>query len=207
MRLDPGGRPRLEVQRWDASTAPEPFVSAEGGITEIAVGPPNGYHILTFGRSAGAATDLLIAPADSPQATRPLFETPDDERKPSLSPDGQLLAYVSDYTGRYEVYVRRVPGPAERIQVSTDGGTDPVWTRAGRELIYRSAGWFQTATIATEPELDVVARDSLFADVYATNPAATNFDVFPNGDLAVVKSPSASVQLVGITNWRVPVRK
>jgi serine/threonine protein kinase len=55
-----------------------------------------------------------------------------------ISPDGRLIAYQSDETGRYEVYVETYPDPIDRRRVSTDGGTGAVWRRDGRELFFVS---------------------------------------------------------------------
>ena len=65
--------------------------------------------------------------------------TPYAEGYPALSPDGRWLAYVTDETGRSEVYVKRFPDPGGRVQVSLTGGSEPVWNRNGRELFYRAA--------------------------------------------------------------------
>lgn len=62
-----------------------------------------------------------------------------NETNPALSPDGQWLAYVSDETGRNEVYVRGLRTEVSRQPVSTNGGTEPRWTKGGRELFYRNA--------------------------------------------------------------------
>jgi serine/threonine-protein kinase len=55
-----------------------------------------------------------------------------------LSPDGRWLAYASNQTGDFEVYVQPFPGPGGRWQISTEGGLFPAWSRAGRELLYES---------------------------------------------------------------------
>jgi serine/threonine-protein kinase len=57
---------------------------------------------------------------------------------PDLSPDGRWIAYVSNESGTYEVYVQPYPGPGEKIRISTATGTDPIWNANGRELLYRS---------------------------------------------------------------------
>ena len=56
---------------------------------------------------------------------------------PEFSPDGRWMAYVSNESGNREVYVQPYPGPGEKIRISTAGGTEPVWTANGRELLYR----------------------------------------------------------------------
>jgi eukaryotic-like serine/threonine-protein kinase len=69
---------------------------------------------------------------------QPFLRTPFNESAPQFSPDGRWLAYVSDESGRYEIYVQLYLGPGGKWQISTEGGTEPVWNRNLRELFYRS---------------------------------------------------------------------
>ena len=66
----------------------------------------------------------------------PFLQTPSDESLGQLSPDGRLIAYCSDESGRKEVYVRRFPQGADKWQVSFNGGAQPRWSRDGQELFY-----------------------------------------------------------------------
>src|SRR6202030_1842180 len=67
------------------------------------------------------------------------LRTPFNETAPRFSPDGRWLAYSSDESGRREIYVQPYPGPGGKRQISTEGGTEPVWNPDGRELFYRCA--------------------------------------------------------------------
>jgi serine/threonine-protein kinase len=69
---------------------------------------------------------------------RPFLQTPAIEGAPSFSPDGRWIGYVSDESGRPEIYVQPFPGPGGKWQVSTGGGTEPVWSSDGREIFYRN---------------------------------------------------------------------
>ncbi|MBI4264210.1 MAG: PD40 domain-containing protein [Acidobacteria bacterium] len=68
-------------------------------------------------------------------ASQPLLNSPASEHSAAFSPDGSWLAYVSDESGRAEVYVRRHP-EGEQLPVSTAGGQGPVLSRDGRTLFY-----------------------------------------------------------------------
>jgi serine/threonine-protein kinase len=57
---------------------------------------------------------------------------------PAFSPDGRWLAYQSNESGTSEVYVRPFPGPGGRLQISTGGGSSPLWSRDGRELLFQT---------------------------------------------------------------------
>ena len=87
------------------------------------------------------------------RARKPLVQTAAAEHTSSLSPGAKWIAYVSDETGRAEVYVERFPGRGNRQTVSAEGGDDPVWSPTGRELFYRrpSDGAMMAVPIATEP--------------------------------------------------------
>jgi serine/threonine protein kinase len=83
------------------------------------------------------AYDLWLLPLDPRGQPRPLLRTKANERLAHLSPDQKWMAYVSDETGRDEVWVRAFPEGATAVQVSQDGGTEPVWAPDGRTLYYR----------------------------------------------------------------------
>ena len=76
-----------------------------------------------------------MSPVDKPFALTPLSEAA-DERTGQFSPDGKWVAFESDESGRYEIYVQAFPKPAARTVVSTEGGLQPRWSPDGRELYY-----------------------------------------------------------------------
>src|SRR6185295_2792372 len=88
--------------------------------------------------------------------------------------------------GSFEVYVRSIPGPGGRHQISENGGTEPRWAgKTSSEILYRNRGSLWSATIATAPEFTVVRRDSLFAMNVPTNQnlaGAAMYDVSPEGN-------------------------
>jgi hypothetical protein len=79
-----------------------------------------------------------------------------------ISPDGRWLAYVSDESGREEVYVQAYPGPGTRVQVSTDGGQGPVWAADGRRLFFRKAEKLMAAPVDSKSTFSVGAPKVLF---------------------------------------------
>jgi dipeptidyl aminopeptidase/acylaminoacyl peptidase len=83
-------------------------------------------------------SDLWVLPLTGGNGPYPLIETRFDEREGQFSPDGHWVAYQSDESGRYQVYLQPFPGPGERIPVTVDGGTQPRWRPDGRELFYLS---------------------------------------------------------------------
>jgi serine/threonine-protein kinase len=129
------------------------------------------------------------------------------ETMPRISPNGRWIAFATDESGRNEIVVQPFPGPGGRVQLSSGGGTEPVWSRDGRRLFYRSSGHLMAATLDTTEEVRVVSRDSLLADVYqyAPNPHA-NYDVMPDGTHFLLLKAVSEGNMIVVTNWRSVVR-
>ena len=98
---------------------------------------PDGQNLILAGATPGSRWDIYSLPMDGAGELEPLVQTPFNERDPRLAPDGRFLAYVSDKSGRSEVYLRPFPGPGREIQASTRGGSMPRWSPSGSELYYR----------------------------------------------------------------------
>ena len=137
----------------------------------------------------------------------------------AASPDGGWLAYQSDESGRGEIYVRPFPGPGGKWLISTEGGTQPVWARNGRELFYRNGDKMMAAAVETEPVFAAVKPKLLFEGHYETGiyPSLPNYDVSPDGRrFLMIKSSeqeTAATQINVVLNWledlkrRVPTAK
>ncbi|MDE3128875.1 MAG: PD40 domain-containing protein, partial [Gemmatimonadota bacterium] len=124
-----------------------------------------------------------------------------------LSPDGRWLAYQTDQSGTMQVVVQEFPGPGPRIPISTDGGTEPVWSRDGRRLFYRGSGQFVVVTVSTTPSFHVVSRANFMADRYVSAPAPhANYDVSPDGKRLLVLKGDAQ-RLVVVHDWWSEVRR
>jgi hypothetical protein len=116
------------------------------------------------------------------------------------------LAYTTNETGREEVSIRSVRGAATLLQVSTGGGSQPLWSRDGRQLFYRTPGYrapgfMMRATLAIGEDLTVARRDTLFKDVFNTSDIA-NYDVFPgNKELLMILPSSQRARAAVALNW------
>jgi eukaryotic-like serine/threonine-protein kinase len=73
----------------------------------------------------------------SSRQIKPLMNSKFTERAPEFSPDGRWLAYTTNESGRFEIYVQPYPGPGSRRQLTEAGGSDPLWSRNGKQLFYR----------------------------------------------------------------------
>ncbi|MCH7749816.1 MAG: PD40 domain-containing protein, partial [Acidobacteria bacterium] len=145
-----------------------------------------------------------------------------NQRSPMVSPDGRWVAYMSSQSGRDEVYVRPFPEGGRRVQVSNNGGVEPMWGTDSSELFYREIDAPTTTMIAArlrpDPELRVVGREELFTGGYyfMGNTARTVYDYDRQNDrfLMVLRDEGQigdSPQINVVLNWtqelleRVPV--
>ncbi len=162
------------------------------------------------GRSLVVSTALIAGlwtvPLDGSRRAAPVAGSRTTEAYPALSRDGRWLAYVADESGRQEVYVRPFPGPGGRIQVSVNGGSEPVWTRDDREMLYREdtgpTSRLIVAAVRVTPEFEVLSRTPLFdVSSYVGAEDHANYDVDPSGrSFVMIRSPQAS-QIHLVQNW------
>ncbi len=153
-------------------------------------------------RSQTGNMDLTALRLGGDTTPLPIVTTPFNERSPTLSPDGRWLAYTSNESGRDEVYVRAFPGPGGRWQVSSEGGSEPLWSPKGGELFYRSSEQFISVPVQTSPAFAAGNPKVLFSGRYLANNNHTNYDIEPDGRrFVVLKSGNEHADLVVVLNW------
>jgi Tol biopolymer transport system component len=149
--------------------------------------------------------DIWVLPLQGERKPRALLQTPFNESYPAFSPDGRWLAYGSDESGRFEIYVQPFPGPGEKRQVSTDGGTEPFWGRNGRELFYRNGIKMMAVDVTTQPTLTFGNPRLLFERVSQTSNYRAHYDVTADGQrFLMTKQYQAGTewtQINVVLNW------
>jgi Tol biopolymer transport system component len=159
----------------------------------------------------GQAQDIWILHPDRKAKPTPWLETAFSEGAPTFSPDGRWLAYVSNDSGRNEIYVRPYPGPGEKITISIDGANEPVWTRGGRELFYRNGDQIFAVDVSTLPALGAgKARKILERDYERTSTLWPNFDVSADGQqFLMVKTlqDDAPAYVAAVLNWDTELKR
>ena len=123
---------------------------------------------------------------------------------PAFSPDGRFIAYVSDESGRNEIYIRPYPGPGEKRLVSTDGGEEPVWSRDGTELFYRSGNKLLAVSVGTELGISALLFDKPFHRTRSHVVGAANYDVSADGEsFIMLESDDEDVptEIIVVLNW------
>jgi hypothetical protein len=137
---------------------------------------------------------------------RPFLKTQTNESAPRFSPDGHWLAYVSDESGRFEVYVQPYPGPGGKWQISTEGGTEPMWNPAGRELFYRAGNRIMSVALTLQPGFSAGRPVALFEGPWLPSPQTLqNYDVSPDGKrflmLKAADEDQGVQRIVVVQNW------
>ena len=147
---------------------------------------------------------IWITPSDQPRP-QPLVDSPFNELYPAVSPDGRWLAYMSDQSGRYEIYVQEFASGAQRTLISTQGGMQPRWSANGRELFYvQFDGSLMRAAIDSGARLKTVAPSVLFKTPIAPVLNPYRMDYVPAADgrfLIKVPLKSAPSAITVVVNW------
>ena len=142
-------------------------------------------------------TNISILSLEGDHARTPLLQKEYNEICPEISPDGRWIAYQSDETGRYEVYVHSFPDINQgRWQISTNGGNSPLWSPDGRELFYCSGDSFMAVEVETDPAFKAGKSAVLFKGAYLSSTSDikyTLWDIHPDGDrFLLIKPPSVT---------------
>ena len=131
------GSPNLFWRPADGASAEEQITKSERFHLPGSVSP-DGKLAFYSENHPTQGLDLWVVPLGGERKPSLFLQTPSNESAPIISPDGRWLAYVSNESGRFEIYARPFSGPGGKWQISTEGGTEPVWARNGRELFYRN---------------------------------------------------------------------
>ena len=165
---------------------------------------PDGKHLIFWERHPDRGYDLHRLSLDGERSTAPLLATEFNEMNAEISPDGRFLAYQSDESGRNEIYVRPFPNVEQgKRQVSTDGGTHPLWACDGRELFHRQREdrscpfRYERGSDVSFENAEVVVEGSYDLGL------ARAYDVSLDGErfLMLDQGGSSEVELVVVLNW------
>jgi dipeptidyl aminopeptidase/acylaminoacyl peptidase len=179
----------------------EPAVLDTNGI---AVSPDG--HTIAFTRTEErTGRNIYSRPLDGSEPPRPIRASRSEEYSASFSPDARSVVYQSDETGRPEIYVESFPASGERVQVSSDGGTEPRWAGNG-EIFYRHDDEVRVVAPRRAGRLEFDAPRSLFAFPIAPggNSEFRTFDVTRDGArILAVTIPAASRprQIEIVADW------
>jgi eukaryotic-like serine/threonine-protein kinase len=173
--------------------AAERITSGQPGTVYPTDWSRDGKHLIVE-RSDDRNTDLYVYSFET-KKLEPYVNTPFEEFAGVLSPDGTRIAYVSEESGRGEVYVEQFPSRAQRRQISTNGGWNPRWAHNGRELFYLSEVDYCRIDVTDENATAQV----LFRDTSGV------YDVAADGQRLLLARPVEDITTVPLTfvsDWR-----
>ncbi len=184
---------------------PAESLLASGALGYTGYWLPDGSGLVTAAQRLNeqSGSDIALVTNGGRGPLEPLAASRFAESHPAVSPDGRWLAYASDQSNELEVYVRPLGRDGDLVQVSRGGGTEPLWSRDGRELFYRGMVDDQPQLIATSvrtaPSFSVTARRPLFpvADMVTATPHR-NYDITPDGRsfVMVQRSPGTRIMII-----------
>jgi len=174
----------------------------------------DGSRLIAGEMRPGSGQDISLLGLDADRRLDPLIVAPDVQSNAELSPDGRWIAYQSGESRDNQVYVRPFPDvQAGRWQISTDGGTRPVWARNGKELFFLGRDQ-RVYAVAIETSGGFSAGNPTVAvnTPYFTGPSTRTFDVSPDSQkFLMIKAEAGQTSLaptiVLVVNWATDLRQ
>ena len=208
-----GGKMTLWWMPADRSAQPERLLTKIEGWQQAVSFSPDGKN-LVFDQSSLGRPAVWVLPMDGDREPRPLRATEFPEGAGKFSPDGKWLVYCSMESGKAEIYVQPWPGPGPKIQISSEGGMDPVWRPDGKEIFYRNGTKMMAVAVSTQPSFQAGRPQSLWEGDYMFGPSSgcgikgtttTSYDVSPDGQrfLMIRESDQKlyATKIVVVLNW------
>jgi Tol biopolymer transport system component len=195
------------MRRADGTGAPQVLLHLKNKTFGQVVPTRDGRWLVLRRSSAEEGGGDIFAVKAGDTTLVPLVTSNARELSPALSPDGRWLAYSSDESGTFEIYVRPFPDAATaRWPGSASGGNNPLWSRDGRELFYiNGRGEMASVPVAAGPAFNAGEPRVLFSvSNYTVGGNAGVYDVSPDGKRFLMIRPLAGLgetELVVVQNW------
>src|SRR5262249_35916017 len=206
-----GGVRELYIRSADLTGSEERLTTSRGQQTPFSWSGDG--KLLVFQQSSpDTGMDIGVVPIEGAHTVRMIIDGRSDEGHPAVSPDGRWIAYHSNESGRWEVYVQPFPALGSRWQVSTQGGTAPIWDPAGREVYYRNGRAVVSVQVtATDDTFTFGNPRTLFEGSYVNEVfdpgGGPTYALSPDGRFLMIKEQesgdggSGQTQIVVVLNW------
>jgi serine/threonine-protein kinase len=175
---------------------------------------PDGKYLTFEQGGPSRSVEIYAQPVGSEAKPIPISSGKFMNGSPKFSPDGAWVVFCTNESKRAEVYVQPFPGPGPKIQISSEGGTDPIWSRDGRELFYRNGDKMMVVDVAVKPEFRAGKPRDLWSGHYSHGMSSScgppglsssNYDVSPDGKrFLMIKDAmqdAVSRQVVVVMGW------
>jgi eukaryotic-like serine/threonine-protein kinase len=197
------GKPGIWRQPVDGSGPAEKLFERDLEPFEALVSPDAKWLVIRTAPGSMYSRDILAMSLTGRDTTlTPLVTGPYTESLPRVSPDGKWLAYQSNETTSFQIYVRPFPGAGARTAVSDLGGTEPIWGKDGRSLYYRGpVGEVVKVDVTTGANFSIGNREVVLTGDYLVDSSHPNWDVGPDGRFLMLKRAGAEAQTIVVHNW------
>src|SRR3954452_25405405 len=190
----------------DASRPPVPLLTGSFDRYTGSVAHDGSFLVFVLSVPAGGAELWTVPLKGNPKPARYLANG-FNLAHPAISPDGHWMAYDSDESGRVEIYAQSYPNPGiKRLKISPTYGSEPLWTKGGRELVYRNGD--SVMAVSVDVANGRVGQPvALFSGPYPDNPGWTrprSYDVLPDGEqflLIRLRELDSQPHIAVVLNW------
>jgi serine/threonine-protein kinase len=192
----------------DGLTTPERLTTSDN-LQLPGAWSPDGAVLVYVEHHPQTGRDIwLLRHEGRDRPAEPFADSTFDETAPAFSPDGRWIAYVSNQSGRNEVYVRAVQAPSQATMISREGGSEPMWSREGRELFYRAGDRLMGVNFIAGTAPRAGASRVVFEGPFEPGTAdRANYDVGVGPQQFVLLAGSGQTAAPGefhvLLNWRV----
>jgi Tol biopolymer transport system component len=205
---DKNGPPDLHLKALSGAGSDEPLLQLPGRQQALDWSPDGRFIIYREDVDPKTGYDLWVLPLAGDRRPVPLARTQFNETDARFSPDSRWVAYVSDESGRPEVYVQPFQGGGERRRISTAGGSLPRWRRDGKELFYLGA---DNQLMAVPVKVGEGVEAGVPAALFRIDPAAqADYDVAADGQRFLINAAVTGAESLPITvvlNWTAELEK
>ena len=209
-----GGKMTLWRMPADRSTQPERLLTKLEGWQQAVSFSPDGKNLVFDQLGVERRPAVWVLPMEGDREPHPFAASGFPEGAGKFSPDGRWMVYCSMESGKAEVFVQPWPGPGPKIQISSEGGMDPVWRRDGKEIFYRNGTRMMAVAVGTQPPFRAGRPQQLWEGDYMFGPSSscgikgattTSYDVSPDGQrLLMIRETDQKMyatKIVVVLNW------
>jgi serine/threonine-protein kinase len=195
--------PNIFWQPANGSGEAERLTTSEKTQRPTSWSPDGKTLVYTEGIPEVEELDMGLLTIDGEPSSHRFLNTTFNEGGGAFSPDGRFLAYVSNESGRNEVYVRTFPRSEGKLQISRDGGVQPVWARSGREIFYRNRDKMMAVPIESSSSFRAGKPALLFEGWFHNSNSVYGpyYDVAPDGEHFVLVQEAPPTQIHVVLNW------
>jgi serine/threonine-protein kinase len=192
----------LSWTRSDGAGKPQSLVQSKGGPFTASFAP-DGKRLGYIEAGAGGAYDIFTVSLENdasglrPGKPEPYLQTPFDERSAMFSPDGRWIAYVSNESGSYQVFVRAFPDKGGKWQISNSSGFLPIWSRNGHELFFHTEdNQIMVASYREQGDSFIADKPRAWSDKTIANVGVLtpNYDLAPDGKSVAALMPAQTAE-------------